>query len=313
VKRLAAGLLSASTVVIALVGCSSAAHKVSANEGVTVSGPVGKTPVVHIPARAASGELVTKTLAPGHGAVLASTDSYLANFSIYLWHGSAHRLLYSTYTATPQVLPVTLGISGVERAMAGQRAGGRVLAVVPPKDGYGSAGNPQAGVGPGDTLVWVIDPIETFAKTASASGSHVSNGGGRLPAVSAQPGLMPTVTIPKTAPPAGLKVLTLIKGAGPAVRAGQVLVVKYVGVIWRSKQIFDENWPSAARPNAVPAVLTLGQEIAGWNTGLVGVPVGSRVMLVIPPAEGYGKKGNPQAGIQGTDTLVFVVDVLATA
>ncbi len=296
---------------IALAGCSSGGTPVSANQGVTVSGPVGKTPVVHIPARPASSDLVTKTLAPGHGAVLASTDSYLANFSIYLWHGSAHRLLYSTYTATPQVLPVALGISGVDRAMAGQRTGGRVLAVVPPKDGYGTAGNPQGGVGPNDTLVWVIDPIQTFAKTASASGSHVSNGGGRLPTVSAQPGLMPAVTIPKTAPPAGLTVTTLIKGPGPAVRAGQVVVVKYVGVIWRSKQIFDENWPSSARPHSIPAVFRLGQVIAGWNTGLVGVPVGSRVMLVIPPAEGYGKKGQPQAGIQGTDTLVFVVDVLA--
>src|SRR5262245_39164331 len=108
---------------IALAGCSSGAHQVSANQGVTVSGPVGKKPVVHIPARHASSDLVTKILAPGHGAVLARTDSYLANFSIYLWHGSAHRLLYSTYTATPQVLPVALGISGVERAMAGQRAG----------------------------------------------------------------------------------------------------------------------------------------------------------------------------------------------
>jgi len=296
---------------IALAGCSSGGTPVSANQGVTVSGPVGKTPVVHIPARPASSDLVTKTLAPGHGAVLASTDSYLANFSIYLWHGSAHRLLYSTYTATPQVLPVALGISGVDRAMAGQRTGGRVLAVVPPKDGYGTAGNPQGGVGPNDTLVWVIDPIQTFAKTASASGSHVSNGGGRLPTVSAQPGLMPAVTIPKTAPPAGLTVTTLIKGPGPAVRAGQVVVVKYVGVIWRSKQIFDENWPSSARPHSIPTVFRLGQVIAGWNTGLVGVPVGSRVMLVIPPAEGYGKKGQPQAGIQGTDTLVFVVDVLA--
>jgi len=34
------------------------------------------------------------------------------------------------------------------------------------------------------------------------------------------------------------------------------------------------------------------------------------VLLVIPPAEGYGTSGNSQAGISGTDTLVFVVDIL---
>jgi peptidylprolyl isomerase len=51
--------------------------------------------------------------------------------------------------------------------------------------------------------------------------------------------------------------------------------------------------------------------ITGWSSGLRGVKVGSRVMLVIPPKDGYGSSGNSQAGIKGTDTLVFVVDVLA--
>jgi len=52
--------------------------------------------------------------------------------------------------------------------------------------------------------------------------------------------------------------------------------------------------------------------IAGFDEGLVGQTVGSRVLLVIPPDKGYGPEGNPQAGIGGTDTLVFVVDLLAT-
>ena len=55
---------------------------------------------------------------------------------------------------------------------------------------------------------------------------------------------------------------------------------------------------------------TPSQLIPGWDKGLVGQHIGSRVLLVIPPADGYGKTGNPQAGIKGTDTLVFVVDVL---
>ena len=43
---------------------------------------------------------------------------------------------------------------------------------------------------------------------------------------------------------------------------------------------------------------------------LIGKKVGSRVLLVIPPKDGYGEQGNPQGGISGTDTLVFVVDIL---
>ncbi len=42
----------------------------------------------------------------------------------------------------------------------------------------------------------------------------------------------------------------------------------------------------------------------------MGQTIGSQVLLVIPPADGYGTSGNSQAGISGTDTLVFVVDLL---
>ena len=53
-----------------------------------------------------------------------------------------------------------------------------------------------------------------------------------------------------------------------------------------------------------------GQVIPGWDKTLVGQKIGSRVLLVVPPKEGYGSKGSSQAGIKGTDTLVFVVDIL---
>ena len=51
--------------------------------------------------------------------------------------------------------------------------------------------------------------------------------------------------------------------------------------------------------------------IPGFQKGLTGVKVGSRVMIVIPPSLGYGSAGQSSVGIKGTDTLVFVVDVLA--
>ena len=53
-----------------------------------------------------------------------------------------------------------------------------------------------------------------------------------------------------------------------------------------------------------------GQVIPGFDKTLVGKRIGSRVLLSIPPADGYGPSGNSQAGISGTDTLVFVVDLL---
>ena len=53
--------------------------------------------------------------------------------------------------------------------------------------------------------------------------------------------------------------------------------------------------------------------ISGWDKTLVGQKVGSRLILAIPPEEGYGKKGQPTAGIKGTDTLYFVVDILGAS
>ena len=52
------------------------------------------------------------------------------------------------------------------------------------------------------------------------------------------------------------------------------------------------------------------QVISAWDTQLVGKKVGSRVLMVVPPKDGYGAAGSPPK-IKGTDTLVFVVDILA--
>jgi peptidylprolyl isomerase len=159
----------------------------------------------------------------------------------------------------------------------------------------------------------VIDVLQQYAPTASASGAHVSGGGGPLPTVTAPPaGQAPVVTVPKTAPPAKLTVTTLIKGTGPKLSTGDTVVAQYVGSIWRTGKVFSTSWPSAQSPAGMPFSFQLGGGvIAGWNQGLAGVPVGSRVMLVIPPSLGYGPAGGQaSAGITKTDSLVFVIDVL---
>jgi peptidylprolyl isomerase len=186
-----------------------------------------------------------------------------------------------------------------------------VLAVIPPAQGYGKSGNSQAGVTANDTLVFVVDMIKEFPNTASASGSKVSSGGGSLPTVTAgKAGAAPTITIPKSGKaPTSLVTKTLIKGSGPVVAQGQTVVTQYVGEIWRTGKVFDSSW-SRGEPFGFTIGATPSQVITGWDKGLVGQTVGSRVMLVVPPTDGYGKTGSSQAGIKGTDTLVFVVDIL---
>lgn len=185
-----------------------------------------------------------------------------------------------------------------------------MLAILPPAYAFGSSGNPQAGIGPNDTLVFVIDLIKKFPARAAAHGVRVSSGGGSLPTVTAGR-VGPAVHIPGTPAPAGLIVKTLIRGAGSRVARHQLVVVQYVGVNWRTGKVFDSSW-SRGTPFGFQIGVIPVQVIAGFDHGLLGVRTGSRILMVVPPAEGYGSAGNQQAGIRGTDTIVFVIDVLGT-
>ena len=102
-----------------------------------------------------------------------------------------------------------------------------------------------------------------------------------------------------------LTVTTLIEGKGPATRTGQQITVNYVGVSFKTGAEFDASWK---RSEAFPFQLGAGNVIQGWDQGLVGVKVGSRVQLDIPSDLAYGD--NPGGGRPG-GPLRFVVDVLA--
>jgi FKBP-type peptidyl-prolyl cis-trans isomerase len=300
----------------ALAGCGSSSSSGSSasgsdtNASVTASGAFGKAPDVTIPAEKASSDLTVKTLIDGTGTTLTSTDVFVGNYEVYSWDGTTHALKESTYTTVPAVFSSPL-LPGLQTAVDGKKVGSRILAVVPPKEGFGSSGNSQAGVTATTTLVFVIDVIKAYTGTDAAAGSTVTNGGGDLPTVTepATAGQAPTVKMPASSvkPPSSLDTQTLIKGDGAKVAKGEYLVVQYTGYNWRTGQVFDSSWK---RQSPYVFEAGAGQVIPGWDTGLIGQTVGSRVMLVIPPKDGYGSSGSSQAGIKGTDTLVFVIDIL---
>jgi FKBP-type peptidyl-prolyl cis-trans isomerase len=304
--------------VAAIAGCgsssssgSSSSASAGASSAVSVTGAFGAAPNVTIPSKKAGTALYTKTLIKGTGPTLTSSDSFVGNYVAYVWSGTTHKLATSTYSShSPSLFTGSL-LPGLSTALKGATQGSRVLAVIPPKEGFGAQGNSQLGITGSDTLVFVVDLVKEFANTAGANGTHVSNGGGALPTVSTPAaGKAPAITIPKGKnPPKNLTVTTLIKGSGAKVAKGQTVVVQYTGVIWRTGKVFDSSWSRSA-----PFGFVLGanpeQVIPGWDKGLAGQTVGSRVMLTIPPSDGYGKSGQSQAGIKGTDTLVFVVDIL---
>jgi len=114
---------------------------------------------------------------------------------------------------------------------------------------------------------------------------------------------------PDAGPGAGelteLKATNLIEGTGPAAAAGQNITVNYVGVLYRTGEEFDASWN---RGEPFSFQLGTGGVIPGWDQGLVGKKVGSRVQLDIPSNLAYGD--NPEGG-RPAGALRFIVDVLA--
>jgi FKBP-type peptidyl-prolyl cis-trans isomerase len=287
---------------------TSSANTSNANASVKVTGVFGTTPAVSIPKLDANNKLTVKTVIQGTGSTVTKSDAMAANFVLYFWDGKSSSLKANTFTSNPTVIGGTM-LPGLETALIGQKVGSRVLAVIPPADGYGTSGNSELGITGSTTLVFVIDVIKSYPDTASASGTQESDGGGTLPTVTAHTGAAPTITIPANNPPSGLITKTLIKGNGPKLVKGQYVIAQYTGYIWRTKKVFDSSWQSGS-PFGFVIGASPEQVISGWDTGLAGQTVGSRVMLVIPPKDAYGSTGASQAGITGTDTLVFVVDII---
>jgi peptidylprolyl isomerase len=302
---------------LVIAGCSSSKSSASSsasassavnNAKVTATGTFGKTPAVSIPKVKADNALTVKTVIPGSGATVTKADAMAANFVLYFWDGTTSSLKANTFTSNPTVIGGTM-LPGLESALVGQKVGSRVLAVIPPSQAYGTSGDSQLGISGTTTLVFVIDVIKSYPDTASATGTQVSSGGGTLPTVTAHANAAPTVTIPSTPAPTALVTKTLIQGSGPKLVKGQFVIAQYTGYIYRTKKVFSSSWSSGS-PFGFIIGASPEQVISGWDTGLAGATVGSRVMLVIPAKDGYGSTGDSASGINGTDTLVFVVDIL---
>jgi peptidylprolyl isomerase len=108
------------------------------------------------------------------------------------------------------------------------------------------------------------------------------------------------------APPADLVIEDITVGTGEEARAGQTATVHYVGVAHSTGEEFDASYNRGA---PFQFQLGAGRVIAGWDQGVVGMKIGGRRKLVIPPHLGYGARGAGSA-IKPNETLIFVVDLV---
>ncbi|HSN03108.1 MAG TPA: FKBP-type peptidyl-prolyl cis-trans isomerase [Acidimicrobiales bacterium] len=151
--------------------------------------------------------------------------------------------------------------------------------------------------------------IASSATTTTAASSATTTPSTFAPVSSPSPagkfGTAPTVIVPAGNPPTSMEVSNLIQGAGKPAMIGSKLTVQYVLATYSSRKVIQSSWTSS------PFTFTLGagQVIKGWDEGMVGMHVGGRRELIIPPSLGYGAQSQG-AGIAANDTLVFVVDLL---
>jgi peptidylprolyl isomerase len=116
----------------------------------------------------------------------------------------------------------------------------------------------------------------------------------------------PEIPKPTGAPPRKLEIVDIVKGKGPAAKAGDNVTVHYAGVTFSTGEEFDASWTSG-QPYSFP--LGGGQVIQGWDIGVEGMKKGGRRQLTIPPELAYGAQGSPPV-IGPNETLVFVIDML---
>ncbi len=276
-------------------------------EAVSISGEVGAEPQVEWSSPMTAGKIESETLVEGDGPVLENGDQVLAH--LWIGNGFTQAVAFSTHDddATAELVTVDGELAPFLASIKGATVGSRIAVTSSAEAAFGAAGNSQLGIANKDSVLVIID---------LASGLSAGPSGTRPPAPDWVPALEFTKGVASgfdftdtPAPTAELQQATLFEGDGDVVEEGTAIVVRYLGQVYGGKEPFDENFSGTPTSFAIGR----GNVIKGWDQTLVGARVGDRIVIAVPPDLGYGEEGNPDAGIKATDTLYFVIDVLATA
>lgn len=265
-------------VALTCVACHPAAVHESGPDDVEVSGAFGTVPTVTFPTPFAVEEPSVTTIIDGGDGELAAGSPVLVDGISF--DGGTGDVVADTYAGLPGVFLFTADSLGADLWDVVQDAGAydRLLSLDPTTvDGVASS------------VVSIVD-----VSPARAHGEAVAPAAG-LPAVTLAGDGAPTVAKPSGTPPADLVQQVLIKGDGEQVTEADTLLLQYTAVGWTDGAVIDTTWGEGLLPKTV----VLADAAPGLQVGLLDQTVGSQVMLVVPPEQAFG-----------TDTVVFVVDIL---
>ncbi len=271
-------------------------------------------PTIAVPENFSVAENAVRVVRASQGEVVDDGD--VIGMQYVMINGrTAEQVAASDWEAEPTSLVVDGSVlPGLRSGLVGQRVGSEVLIAIAPRDDEAATGSLVGdAVEPGDSLLFLVSIVSAVPPRAEGTPLRPRPG---LPTVTldretGEPDIDPTEGLER---PVELVFEPLIRGNGPLVERGDTIWVHYTGVTWAGDE-FDTSWrvsPGSEEPGApVPFVIGEGQVIEAWDAALVDQPVGSQVLIIAPPEDGYGEDGNPEAGISGDDTLIFVVDILA--
>ena len=334
VRRVSGAFLAAVLPLTALAACGDSDDQDAGLDQVTVSGELGLAPEVEVDGELSPEGFDSTTVIEGDGQTVEEGSDVV--LQAWIGNGITGQEAFSTYEfGDPGIVPVSSEApsttvaaalqqtaasllldpltnampAAVADSLEGVKAGSRVLIVSDYENAFGGDGQANIGIGNRDPVVYVIDVLAVALDGPEGTEEAAPEG---LPTLVESGDEVTGFDFEGAAEPTDeLQVTTLVEGDGPVVEEGALLVANYLGQTYGGEAPFDESY-SGGLPRAFVVGGPNAGVIEGWNEALVGLKAGTRVVLGIPPALGYGETGNEQAGIGPTDTLYFVVDVLAS-
>jgi peptidylprolyl isomerase len=278
--------------------------KVDPALAVDVTGDPGVKPTVTVKTPLSVTDTTKKIITQGTGPEITRDDT--VEFAYSLYAGTTGAQVDSSWGGQNARFEVQSITRGIARGLLGGHVGDRVAIAIAPADGFGAnAANFGEGLDENTTFVLVADLVNAYVAPTKATGQAVTPPAD-LPAVTVGADGIPTgftVSATTTKTPTDTVAQPLIKGSGPVVASGQTVKMQYVGATLADGKVFQSSWTA----QAFTTTIGTGQVIKGWDKGIVGQTVGSRVELVIPADQAYGDA--PTSG-QPAGALVFVVDIL---
>lgn len=268
--------------------CDAAAKPGEASDSVEVDGTVGSPSTATFSTPLEPKELQVTVLDEGDGPAVEAGE--FVSYAMTAYSAEDGKELATIGYEPGQFLPSQLSPDTVLGQVFGcGHVGKRVVAAFPASD------TAQA-------EVYVLDLLGTVPTAAWGEPQAAPAG---FPKVELAENGAPKITIPEgEEPPTQTEVATIKKGDGYTVQKGDYALIQYAGVRWSNGETFDSTWDKGS-PIAYPTT----NYVEGFQKALEGQTVGSQVLVVIPPAEGYGEGKINEADLKG-ETIVFVVDIL---